>query len=91
MTGDLPAAALRLLSALPVHTHQQPTPPPPRGGDTSAYQPGKPKYRGTGGQNRKRVTYEGIAYASIREAAEANDMHHATMRKRLGLRNKGKP
>ena len=55
MKGDLPAAALRLCSKLPVRTHERPAPPPKAQRNGNRF-------------GRRPVIIKGVQYETIRDA-----------------------
>lgn len=93
MTGDIPPAALRLLSQLPVRTHERRlAPTETRGGDTTGLGRAMPKRAhkrtvsgtGRGGQNRRSVVVRGKHYASIREAVRKLGISNSTIYTMIG-------
>lgn len=64
MKNDMPEAAFRLLSTLPVRTHEQDPPPVQR----RKYRPRIVTGAGRGGNNRYRIIFRGREYQSLAEA-----------------------
>lgn len=76
MTGDIPAAALRLLSSLPVRTHERYS--PETRARLRAYHKRTPDQRGDGTQARP-LRYKGRTFKSITEAKTQLHMSPKTL------------